>query len=171
MEEDVKIAPREISKALKQKSAPESDTVLDYLFQKRSGNIRKAHHLGKELAEQCVDCTGDHQLVSDEKLIALSTFCIVDVIKANIKDSILSNTITATFYDTIEELDPRSWDYLTESGDISLYNYGGKDSVGETFSTMLAGEIEEDLVLKGERLYSHWETVVRSMIQEKRFLA
>ncbi len=166
MDKDVKIAPKNISKVLSHEERIAEDITLDYIFHKKSGNIHKAYLLGSELAEETIANTSIITEANHNKALAFSLYLVVTLLKENIKNNIVLNTIIAEYYSKIELLDAKAWDYIVSSGDLSLYYHIG---IGEAVSS--AEGISAVPKERAKELLDYFTKRVVKLIADKNFLA
>jgi hypothetical protein len=167
-DDDVKIAPSDLSK-LFQKENPVADDNIDlYLRQRSLGNTLKARRLGKEYVSDLFDCvwtkapTGVDPALFDTQVKVLFAYVVHRIIEDYSDNHIVANTAISSFYEQLEQEAPALFDVMCNSTAFSMYLYTHRSghenaqTVGKVFAALCDAKDSEDCAVIGEAAYARF---------------
>ncbi len=167
-DEDIKIAPQDLSE-LKKREAPDTqDNIELYLKQRDLGNTARARRLGRAFAEDLKSCVWTKApesvdpSVFDTQLKILFVYAIHRTVDSYSENRILANSVIASFYELLENEDPGFFTALCQSTAFTMYLYAHRsrqenaESVGSIFASMCGKAGDEDLAAIGESAYARF---------------
>lgn len=174
-DEDIKIAGSSPSQALRRKA--ESDASAQLAAAKQSGELERAHQLGKKLAQKLLTRDADvilgleaHEDVANR--VNLLAFTATVGFQKHCRNALVAASAYGAFYEEIKRCDPALYDALSDAGVFSFYYLAyrrGNDverRMGQTYA-MLCGmdgdPVHQEL---GEALYCHFSALVRDEIEK-----
>lgn len=181
-DEDIKIAPQDISAQLKKAEGNTDDNIDMFLTQRSNGNTRRAGELGALLVKDLIDCawTRSPEDVNSEKfevqLKLLFSYVVHRVIADYAPNTIIANTAMCSFYDCLEEADKRVFEQINDSAAFSLYTYlhrsgeENAESVGDTFARLCEAGDCSDCSNIGQSAYARFMGACTQRILNARFV-
>ncbi len=167
-DDDVKIAPEDLSKLFVSKNPVADDHIDLFLQQRANGNTARARRLGKQYVEDLVDCvwTRPPEDVKSEdfdlQLKLLFSYAVHRVVGDHSPNQIIANAALGSFYEHLEDADGRLYEEINDNAAFSLYVFlhrSGEEnaaSVGKIFAGLCnAGEASDCLVI-GESAYARF---------------
>lgn len=167
-DEDIKIAPDDITRLFEKKAALSDDGIDLFIRQKSLGNIERARKAGTALAADLLDCVraaapdGAEPCLFERQMKLLFAYTVNRVIEDQSPNSVLAHVALSTFYETLEEAEPALFASISGDAAFSLYLYlhrTGKEnprSAGETFAALCEGRKSAALIQAGEKAYTEF---------------
>ncbi len=167
-DEDIKIAPEDLSKLFTNEN-PQADDNIDLLMRQRAnGNAAKAKKLGKQYVEDLLDCvwTKAPDDISSETFELQTKLLFAYVVHRIISDyspnHIVANSALSSFYEHLEDADPKLSDQINDNAAFSLYvllHRSGEersDKVGKVFAEVCDAAEGSDCSVIGESAYARF---------------
>lgn len=177
---DIKIAtPRASSRS--NIANLEADSVKEYIYHRKLGNIELAHRLGRRLAAGLPDAVwadAPHSIDPDSfetQLMILYAYVAVRTLEKDCPNQTLAHTAMGRFYDELEERHPVFFDRLADSGSFSLYLYLDRmgaetaDTVGSIFANQCGGDNIKDCARLGSESYERFGQLCQAQLAETVF--
>jgi len=167
-DDDVKIAPNDLSKLFEKENPVADDNIELYLRQRSLGNTAKARKLGKEYVSDMLDCVWTKApeeidpVLFDTQLKILFAYAVHRIVEDYSDNHIVANTALGSFHEQLEQEDPALFDALCDQTGFSMYLYAHRSghenaqSIGEVFSTLCGAKGNETCVLLGESAYARF---------------
>lgn len=164
-DEDIKIAPDDITKLFEEERQTPDDGIDLFIRQKSLGNIERARKAGTALAADLLDCVrgrppegiGGELFELQTKL--LFAYAVNRAIEDRSPNSILSHVALSNFYEVLEEAEPALFESISGGAAFSLYLYlhrTGKENpraVGETFAKLCEAQGNPVVIRAGEQAF------------------
>ena len=167
-DEDIKIAPEDLSKLFANEN-PQADDNIDLLMRQRAnGNASKAKLLGKQYVEDLVDCvwTKAPEDISAETFELQTKMLFAYVVHRIISDyspnHIVANSALSSFYENLEDADPKLSEQINDNAAFSLYvllHRSGEENsekVGKIFAKVCDAADSSDCCIIGESAYARF---------------
>ena len=167
-DEDIKIAPQNLSD-LGKKENPDTDHNIDlYLRQRSLGNTDRAKALGRAFVGDLIDCVWTKApeeidpAVFDTQLKILFVYAVHRTVDGYSENHILANTAIGSFYELLEQEEPAFFTALCKSTAFTMYLYAHRscqenaESVGGIFASLCGAEGNEDCAAIGESAYARF---------------
>ena len=167
-DDDIKIAPEDLSKLFIGQNPAADDNIHLFLQQRTNGNTARARELGKQYVEALIDCvwtrppedvTGaDFEL----QLKLLFAYAVHRVVTDHAPNHIVADAILGSFYEHLEDADPILFKVINVNAAFSLYMYLHRsgdekaETVGQTFSGLCNAGEHSDCVIIGETAYARF---------------
>lgn len=138
------------------------DTAAHWSAQKASGNIDRAHRLGKILAQQLLNIQEDNDAMLLQKQM-LFTFVMDTVGPTLLPDSLLMETARATFFERIRDLLPNFETTLHRLGAFTFYRLAVDGyhpaalpavKIGAMFAALCGKAEDKDAETEGAALFN-----------------
>ena len=119
-DDDVKIAPNDLSKLFEKENPVADDNIELYLKQRSLGNTAKARKLGKEYVSDMLDCVWTKapeeidQALFDTQVKILFAYAVHRIIEDYSDNHIVANTAIGSFHEQLEQEDPGLFDALCD---------------------------------------------------------
>lgn len=164
-DEDIKIAPRDISELLKVQAAVSDDNIDLFIRQRSLGNIERAKRLGRLYVEDLLDCvwTKPPTVLSHDvfelQLELLFCYAVHRVMEDHSPNTLLSNTALSSFYEGLEDAAPELFEEISSNAAFTVYIYlhrGNEESteaIGKAFAKLCGAAEDEDCAALGEGAY------------------
>jgi len=167
-DEDIKIAPEDLSKLFKNEN-PKADDNIDLLMKQRSnGNAVRAKLLGKQYVEDLLDCVWTKAPDDiDEETFELQTkllfaYVVHRIISDYSPNHIVANSALSSFYENLEDADPKFSEQINDNVAFSLYvllHRSGEENperVGGVFAEICKAGEGSDCSVIGESAYTRF---------------
>ncbi len=167
-DEDIKIAPSDLSQLRKQENPDTDDNIDLYLRERRLGNTDRAKALGRSFVADLIDCVWTKApeavdpAVFDTQLKILFVYAMHRTVDGYSQNHILANTAIASFYELLEAKEPVFFEALCQSAAFTMYLYAHRsrqenaESVGSIFASMCGVKGNGDCAAIGESAYARF---------------
>ena len=164
-DEDMKIAPDDISKMLKAQNSAADDNIDLFIRQRSLGNIERAKRLGRYYVEDLLDCvwtkppSAIKQDVFELQLKLLFCYAVHRVVEDYSPNALLSNSAISSFYEHLEDAAPELFSEIANNAAFTIYIYlhRGKEestqTIGKSFAKLCGAAQDEDSEVLGEGAY------------------
>ncbi len=164
-DDDIKIAPDNISKLFKGENPVADDNIDMFFLQRKLGNTQKARRFGVEMVKELLDCvwTTSPDMVEPKEfelqLKILFAYTVHRIVEDYSPNPIVANACVSSFYECLESEEPELFQKITQSPAFSLYLYLHRSkeenakSVGLTFSKLCSSSMDEQTRSIGETAY------------------
>ncbi len=167
-DDDIKIAPSDLSQ-LFQKENPVADDNIDlYLQQRRLGNTLRARRLGEEYVADLLDCVWTKPpaevdgTLFDTQVKILFAYVVHRIIEDYSPNHIVANTALGSFYEQLEQESPALFDAMCGSAAFTMYLYTHRsgeenaETIGQVFAALCEAKDSEDCAVIGESAYARF---------------
>ena len=167
-DDDVKIAPEDLSKLFDRGNPVADDNIDLFLRQRSNGNTARARKLGAQYVSDLIDSVwtrapedvdpADFEL----QLKLLFAYVVHRIIEDYSPNHIVANAALGSFYEHLEEADPAVYEEINDSAAFSLYLYlhrSGKETaaeIGKTFAGLCKAGEDSDCNMIGECGYARF---------------
>ena len=167
-DDDIKIAPNDLSKLFEKENPEADDNIELYLKQRSLGNTAKARALGKEFVSDMLDCVWTKApekidpALFDTQIKILFAYAVHRIIEDYSDNYIVANTAIGSFHEQLEQEDPELFEALCDQTGFSMYLYAHRsghenaESIGEIFASLCGAKDNEICVLLGESAYARF---------------
>lgn len=168
MDDDMKIAPENLSELFLEKNPVADEQLALFLGQRANHNTKRAKQLGREFAVSLSNCVWtqtpedvDPVLFSIQMKL-LFAYTVHRLIGDYSPNQIVANTALSSFYEALEEIEPTVFEQINESAAFTLYFYlhrtreESSTSIGKTFASLCSAGESSDCELIGESAYSRF---------------
>ena len=167
-DDDVKIAPEDLSKLFTRENPQADDNIALLIRQRANGNTTKAKLLGKQYASDLLDCvwTKAPQDVREEdfdlQVKLLFAYVVHRIISDYSPNAIIENTVLSSFFENLEEADPKLSRDINDNAAFSLYvllhrsREESAQRVGEIFADICNAAEGSDCDILGESAYTRF---------------
>ncbi|MFV0497732.1 MAG: hypothetical protein ACK5L0_06165 [Candidatus Fimivivens sp.] len=167
-DDDVKIAPDDLSTLFTSENTMADDNIDLFLHQRANGNTARARKLGVQYVEDLLDCvwTRPPEDVTsahfDQQLKLLFAYAVHRVVEDHSPNQIIANAVLGSFYEHLEDADQYLYEKINNNAAFTLYMYlhragdENAESVGKTFSTLCNAGAYSDCVIIGESAYGRF---------------
>ena len=167
-DDDVKIAPDDLSKLFASENPVADDNIDLFLQQRANGNTARARKLGMQYVEDLIDCvwTRPPEDVKSEtfdlQLKLLFAYAVHRIVEDHSPNQIVANATLGSFYEHLEDADQHLYEEINNNAAFSLYMYlhragdENAQSVGKTFSELCSAGDYSDCVIIGESAYGRF---------------
>ena len=164
-DDDIKIAPDNISKLFKSENPVADDNIDMFFSQRKLGNTQKARQFGVEMVKDLLDCvwTSSPDMVDPREfelqLKILFAYAVHRIVEDYSPNPIVANACVSSFYECLENEEPELFQKITQSPAFSLYLYlhrsgeENAESVGKTFAGLCSSSLDEQTKSIGETAY------------------
>ncbi len=155
--------------------------AMEFVTQKKNGNIQKAYALGDKIAALLFAENGPVLTlceISDQPEIRLQrkvlfSFVTNAVLNAGLP-SILAETAFQEISSQIRQTDPLLHEQINDSKTLSFYLLCGNgkgqfEQIGEAFARLCGKKDDQQMIQLGENLFHAYEKLCRQMIEETQF--
>lgn len=167
-DDDIKIAPEDLSKLFTNEN-PQADDNIDLLMRQRAnGNAAKAKNLGKQYVEDLLDCvwTKSPEDINADTFELQTKLLFAYVVHRIISDyspnHIVANSALSSFYEHLEDADPKLSEQINDNAAFSLYvllHRSGDENaekVGKIFADVCDASEGSDCAMIGEGAYARF---------------
>lgn len=167
-DDDIKIAPNDLSKLFEKENPVADDNIELYLRQRSLGNIARARKLGSQYVADMLDCVwtkapeGTDPEVFDTQLKILFAYSVHRIVEDYSENHIVANTAIESFHSRLEQEDPAVFNSLCDQAAFSMYLYAHRSghenaqSIGEVFASLCGAKNDESCILLGESAYARF---------------
>lgn len=167
-DDDIKIAPEDLSKLFERGNPVADDNIDLFLRQRANGNTRRARQLGARYVSDLIDCVWtrppeDVEPVRFELQVKLLFAYVVHrIIEDYSPNHIVANAALSSFYEHLEEAEPEVFEEINDSAAFSLYLYlhrSGEEraqEIGRTFAGLCDAGADSDCGAIGESAYARF---------------
>lgn len=167
-DDDVKIAPDDLSKLFASDNPVADDNIDLFLQQRANGNTARARKLGVQYVEDLIDCvwTRPPEDVKSEtfdlQIKLLFAYAVHRIVEDHSPNQIVANATLGSFYEHLEDADQHLYEEINDNAAFSLYVYlhraGDENagSVGKTFAGLCNAGEYSDCVIIGESAYARF---------------
>lgn len=167
-DDDVKIAPNDLSQLFKKENPVADDNIDLYLRQRSLGNTARARRLGKEYVADLIDCVwtkapqGVDNAVFDTQVKILFAYVVHRIIEDYSDNHIVANTAISSFYEQLEQEEPALFEALCNGTAFTMYLYTHRSgtenaqTIGEVFASLCEAKENEDCAVIGESAYARF---------------
>ena len=167
-DEDIKIAPQDLSKLLRKENPDADDNIDLYLRQRKLGNTTRARKLGQEFVGDLQDCVwtvapqGIDPDVFATQLKILFVYVVHRIIEDYSDNRIVASTAIGSFYEKLEQAEPELFNALCAGTAFSMYLYSHRthnesaENIGTVFASLCNASDNEDCAVLGESAYARF---------------
>lgn len=167
-DEDIKIAPQDLSKIFERENPDADDNIDLYLRQRQLGNTMRARCLGQAFVGDLQSCvwTAAPQGIDPEVFATQLRILFVYVVHRIIEDysdnRIVASTAIGSFYEKLESEEPEFFEALCTGTAFSMYLYSHRshnetaENIGTVFSSLCNAAGNEDCAVLGESAYARF---------------
>lgn len=167
-DEDVKIAPEDLSKLFEKENPVADDNIDLFIRQRGNGNTERARALGGRFVEDLLDCVWTKPPETVEPALfelemrLLFAYAIHRIIEDYSPNSIVAHTALSSVYERLEDADPGLFSAINDNPAFSLYLYlhrSGEENtqnVGLLFAELCGKAGDTDCAAIGEGAYARF---------------
>ncbi|PWM22914.1 MAG: hypothetical protein DBX44_06500 [Oscillospiraceae bacterium] len=167
-DDDIKIAPEDLSKLFDRGNPVADDNIDLFLRQRANGNTERARRLGAQYVEDLKASVWTRApedvdpAVFERQLKLLFAYVVHRIIEDYSPNHIVANAALVSFYENLERADPVIFEEINDSAAFSLYLYlhrSGTETaaeIGKTFAGLCEAGNGSDCFAIGESAYARF---------------
>ncbi len=167
-DDDIKIAPEDLSKLFERGNPVADDNIDLFLRQRSNGNTARARTLGEQYVSDLIDCVWTRApedvapVCFELQLKLLFAYVVHRIVEDYSPNHIVANAALGSFYEHLEEADPKIFEEINDNAAFSLYLYlhrSGEEKaseIGKTFAGLCDAGADSDCEAIGESAYARF---------------